>query len=126
MGATTRVLVVDDHPLNRTLLIGMLRVLGVVCDEAADGQEAVAKAAATPYDLILMDWQMPGMDGIAATRAIRAAESAHRARIVAVTGAVAEDEVAMFLAAGMDALLPKPFGIPEVTAMVRQQLPGRG
>lgn len=125
MTTVAKVLVVDDHPLNRTLLVGMLRTLKLDCDEAADGREAVAKAAQTRYDLILMDWQMPTMDGIEATRAIRAAEDGHRPRIVAVTGAVAENDVAALRAAGMDALLPKPFGLLEAMKMVREQLPGR-
>jgi CheY-like chemotaxis protein len=126
MSTTPKVLVVDDHPLNRTLLVGMLRALKLACDEAADGREAVAKAAATPYDLILMDWQMPEMDGIAAARAIRAAETTHHARIIAVTGAIDPEELAAFSAAGMDGHLAKPFGIPELMATVRRQLAGRG
>ncbi len=107
-----RVLLVEDNATNRFVATSMLDRLGVTADVACDGLDAVEKAAGTPYDLILMDIQMPVMDGLEAARRIRAAESASgapRARIVAVTANAFREDLDAALAAGMDGHMPKPF-----------------
>ncbi|CAN5271505.1 MASE1 domain-containing protein [soil metagenome] len=108
-GRAPRILVVDDHPANREVARLMLTAIGCDVVEAVDGVEAVAIAAAQPFDLILMDVRMPRLDGLAATRAIRAEEpEGVRVPILAVTADAMPEDAARCLAAGMDAHLAKP------------------
>lgn len=104
-----RVLIVDDHPVNRDLLRIMMQAADCDVFEAADGREALDAVAARPLDLVLMDVRMPGMDGLAATRAIRAlAAPARDIPVLAVTADAMPEDAARCLAAGMDGHLPKP------------------
>jgi CheY-like chemotaxis protein/HPt (histidine-containing phosphotransfer) domain-containing protein len=104
------ILVVDDNPVNRTMLLRMLECLGLHADAAEDGDRAVAAATARVYDLILMDCMMPVMDGLEATRRIRAASHPSRqAWIIAVTANTLRNDRARCLAAGMNDYMPKPF-----------------
>ena len=104
-----RVLIVDDHPTNREVARLMLAPLGCEIFEAVDGIEAVEMAAASPFDLILMDVRMPRMDGLAATRAIRALGDDHaRTPILAVTADAMPEDAARCMAAGMDGHVAKP------------------
>ncbi|CAN5178699.1 MASE1 domain-containing protein [soil metagenome] len=105
-GFPPRVLVVDDHPANREVARLMLAAVGCEVAEACDGDEAIDMAAAQPFDLILMDVRMPRVDGLAATRAIRATGNA--VPILAVTADAMPEDAARCLAAGMDAHLAKP------------------
>lgn len=105
-GAALRVLVVDDHSTNREVARLMLTAMGCTVSEACDGDEAIEMAATQAFDLILMDVRMPRVDGLAATRAIRAA--GNRAPILAVTADAMPEDVKRCLAAGMDAHLAKP------------------
>jgi CheY-like chemotaxis protein len=105
-----RVLLAEDNPVNQKVATHMLRRLGYAADVAENGAAAVAAVTREPYDVVLMDMQMPVMDGLEATRRIVAGEhfGAHRPHIIALTAnAMAEDE-AQCLAAGMDAFLTKP------------------
>jgi len=111
--ASTRyhLLLVDDSPDNRQLVCAFLRGQAWAITEATDGTEAVAAAAQMRFDLILMDIQMPGMDGYAAAQAIRRDErSAGRpaVRMVALSAHTAQDDIDRALAAGCDAYLVKP------------------
>ena len=110
------ILVVDDFVTNRMVACEILRHLGHRCDMAADGAEAVVKAATQYYDAILMDLHMPKLGGIAPARQIRAAESGrgHRVPIVALTVEVDSKVHAECREAGMDGVLTKPFHIAEV------------
>lgn len=104
--AAPRILVVDDHPANREVARLMLAAVGCETAEACDGDEAIAMAATQAFDLILMDVRMPRVDGLAATRAIRAA--GNTVPILAVTADAMPEDAARCLAAGMDDHLPKP------------------
>ena len=104
-----RVLVVDDHPVNREVARLILTACGCEVAECEDGAEAVEAAATQPFDAILMDVRMPGMDGLAATRAIRAlGGAAGRTPIVAVTADVMRGDVQRCREAGMNGHVPKP------------------
>jgi two-component system, sensor histidine kinase and response regulator len=108
-----RLLLAEDNPINREVALALLEGLGLHIEVAEDGQQALDKARAAPYDLILMDMQMPVLDGLAATRAIRALPSVPRMPILAMTAnAFAEDRAAC-LDAGMDDFVSKPVD-PEV------------
>jgi signal transduction histidine kinase/CheY-like chemotaxis protein len=113
------VLVVDDNPINQRVATRSLQKLGCRVDTAANGEEAVDAALRTPYALILMDCQMPLMDGYEATRQLRARQDGSaRTAIVAMTaGARAEDREAC-LACGMDDYLSKPFTLADLQRVV--------
>jgi PAS domain S-box-containing protein len=104
-----RVLLVDDHHVNQRVAAGILKNIGHEVDLAADGCEAVAQAKSRTYDVILMDMQMPRMDGLEATRIIRALPGdAGRVPIIAMTAnAFSSDRDACF-GAGMDDFVSKP------------------
>ena len=107
--AALRVLIVDDHPVNRDLLRVMLRAAGCDTLEAADGAEAVEAVSIHSVDLVLMDVRMPRMDGISATQAIRRLDAPARdVPILAVTADAMPEDAARCLAAGMDGHLAKP------------------
>ncbi len=120
-----RLLLVEDNETNREISGAILETLGCQVDFAHDGAQAVAAAAATHYDLILMDCQMPVMDGFEATRRIRAAEQAagDAARpIIALTAnALAGDREAC-LAAGMSDYLAKPINRAQLTTILARHL----
>ena len=118
--AAAHVLVADDSPTNVFVLAGMLRVLGIPAVCAANGAEAVEMARARPPALVFMDMQMPRLDGIAAARAIRAADPGRRVAIVAVTASPGIDRRADFRAAGFDDLLLKPVELPAVRRVVER------
>ncbi len=104
-----RVLVVDDRPVSRELLVRLLEPIGFPLREAANGQEAVDQCRAFQPDLIWMDLRMPVMDGIEATRQIRALPGGAAIRIVALTASRFEEDRAEVLAAGFDGFVRKPF-----------------
>jgi PAS domain S-box-containing protein len=104
-----RILVVDDEPMNREVAQNLLESVGLKVDTAKDGEEAVALACETEYAVILMDVQMPTMNGLDATRLLRQMPCYRETPIIAVTAnAFAEDKVRC-LAAGVNSLLIKPF-----------------
>ena len=103
-----RVLVAEDNPFARAVLKTVLTELGHQADFAGSGEAVIAAAAQRRHDLILMDVTLPGMDGLAATRAIRAAENGARVPIIGVSGRAEARDVEAAHAAGMDAFLAKP------------------
>lgn len=102
-----RILIADDHAVNRLVLRTMLRVFGFRADEAADGKEALEACKARPYDLILMDCHMPNVDGIECARLIRALGGI-RPVIVGITAEASADTRNVCLKAGMDRVIQKP------------------
>ncbi len=104
-----RVLVAEDNAINQEVAIGLLARLGHHAEVAADGREALAMVEASTYDLVLMDVQMPRMDGVEATRAIRAMPPPRNVLpVVALTANAMHGDRESFLAAGMDDYLTKP------------------
>jgi signal transduction histidine kinase/ligand-binding sensor domain-containing protein/DNA-binding response OmpR family regulator len=105
-----RVLVVEDQPLNREVANGMLTSLGLRVETANDGLEALARLEKERFDLVLMDCEMPVMDGLTAAAAVRRREgNGPRTPIVALTADATETGRTACLAAGMDDYLTKPF-----------------
>ena len=117
---SVRILVVDDVDLNRELAVAYLASDSHSVDLAADGQEAIARARLGVYDLILMDVQMPGVDGLAATRAIRECFSARALPIIAMTAQALPNQIADCIDAGMNDYLAKPITPISLTAMVEK------
>jgi PAS domain S-box-containing protein len=113
------ILVVEDHKLVRTMIADMLAELGHNADLACDGQEAVAAVQARRYDLVLMDAQMPKMDGAAATKAIRALDPpANAVPIVALTAHAIEGYRDACVAAGMNDYLSKPVKLRALSTLL--------
>nr|WP_249208762.1 PAS domain-containing hybrid sensor histidine kinase/response regulator [Magnetospirillum sulfuroxidans] len=114
-----RVLVVEDNPINQQVAVGLLAKLGHRADVADDGSEAVALVERGEYDLILMDMQMPRMDGLTATRIIRGLNSAKaEVTIIAMTANAMEGDRDACLAAGMNDYLAKPIDRHRLAAIL--------
>jgi PAS domain S-box-containing protein len=109
-----RVLVVDDLDVNRELLREMLEFLGLTVDEAANGQEAIAKAHAKPPHIILMDQVMPGMDGMEATRILRNNFDKQSLAIIGITANAFKESQQQFFEAGINGFIAKPFRAQEL------------
>ncbi len=117
------VLVVDDHPVNRRILAAMMRATGAEVTLAADGEQAVALFEERQFWLVLMDCQMPVMDGFEAARRIRALPGGDAA-ILAVSASALEEDLRRVREAGMDALLTKPVRLEELQRVLAEQLRG--
>lgn len=114
-----RILVADDQELNQLVVTELLRILGVRCDTAQDGLEAVDACRAANYDLVLMDVEMPRMNGREATVAIR--RLPHRPVIIGLTAHGLEEEVQACLGAGMEGVLRKPVGLEDLRRLLSQR-----
>ncbi|MEG3902384.1 ATP-binding protein [Microcoleus sp. B4-C5] len=111
---TYRILIVDDKPLNRQLLIKILSPLGFELKEANNGQEAIEIWDSWEPHLIWMDMRMPVMDGYEATQYIKGTIKGQATAIIALTASVLEEERAVILSAGCDAFMRKPFREPDI------------
>ena len=118
-----RILVVEDHEENRRILRDLLTASGYEMLEALTGEEGVARAEAERPDLILMDIQLPGLDGYEATRRIKAIPALNAIPIIVVTSyALSGDDVKAF-EAGCDAYVTKPFSPRALLAKIREYVP---
>ncbi|WP_232630871.1 response regulator [Methylobacterium sp. Leaf118] len=121
--AGVTILLAEDHAINQELTRRLLERQGCEVDVVADGAAAVAAVQARIYDLVLMDVQMPGMDGLTATRRIRALPHPSRhVPIVALTAGVLPEQVRAILEAGLNAHLAKPIDRAELCAAIAGQL----
>ncbi len=122
-----KLLLVEDNPVNQQVAQAMLESLGFSPVVVGDGQQAVEAVQREDFDLVLMDCQMPVMDGFDATAAIRMQErgTTRHLPIVALTGNAVEGDRQQCLEAGMDGYLTKPFTLDQLTGMLRRYLPPR-
>lgn len=102
------VLVAEDDSISSRVILAMLNDLAIRADWAENGLQALDKATHNSYDLILMDWQMPVLDGVDATRLIRARSGDRQPAIVMLTARLMEGDKEICLAAGVDEVLVKP------------------
>ena len=118
-----RILVIEDQEDNRRIVRDLLTSVGYEIIEAVTGEEGVTAAATHVPDLILMDIQLPGLDGYEATRRIRANPALRQIPIIAVTSyALSGDDVKAF-AAGCNGYVSKPFSPRALLAKIREYLP---
>ena len=127
--ADWRILLVEDNELNQEIAMTILEEAGCAVDVASDGAEAVEKvrhSLENPYDVVLMDIQMPVMDGIEATKTIRALDDPQLARlpIVAMTANAFEEDRQRVLSAGMNGHLGKPIDVAKMFATLQSILSG--
>ncbi len=120
------ILVVDDVETNRKVAVAMLRKLGVQADVARDGREALQKLQETAYDLVLLDCQMPVMDGFDTARQIRANEadqdSSNHLPIIAMTAHALDKDRTAAMAVGMDGFITKPYSMEVLQAVIQRWL----
>ena len=119
------ILLAEDNPVNQQVAIRLLNKLGYAAHVVQSGQEAVDAVECLPYALVLMDCQMPLMDGFEATHAIRRAESSGKTRlpIIAMTANAMQGDRERCIAAGMDDYISKPIDTDRLRAMLEQWLP---
>ena len=118
-GASLRILVAEDNLVNRSVITAMLKKLGHRCDTVENGLEALDALVRSPFDLVLMDVQMPVMDGLTATRRIRGLPGSHASiPVVALTANAMKGDREECLNAGMDDFLTKPIAVNELQQML--------
>jgi signal transduction histidine kinase/CheY-like chemotaxis protein/HPt (histidine-containing phosphotransfer) domain-containing protein len=119
-----RILLAEDHPLNQRVALRMLERLGYRADVAANGREVLERLVREPYDVVLMDVQMPEMNGLDASRAICARwPVSERPRIIAMTAEAVEGDRQTCLAAGMDDYVVKPVSLAQLRRALGQCCP---
>ncbi len=118
-----RILVIEDQEDNRQILRDLLASADFEVIEAEDGEAGLAAAAAHRPDLILMDIQLPGLDGYEATRRLKADATLHAIPVIAITAYELNEAEDKARAAGCDAYIAKPFSPRQLLAKVREYLP---
>jgi two-component system cell cycle response regulator DivK len=122
-GTPRKILVVDDHEDNRRILRDLLTTAGMEVIEAFTGQDAVTRAEKEGVDLVIMDIQLPDMDGYEATRRIKALPERRGVPIIAVTSYALSGDEAKAVEAGCDGYVSKPFSPRALLAKIREYLP---
>jgi len=117
-----RILIIEDNEKNRSLLWDILNYHGYELAVAGDGQEGIDLARTLMPDLILMDIQMPGMDGMTAGRILKGDPATSGLKIIALTSFAMRGDQEKFLAAGFDGYLSKPISTRELPGLVKQWL----
>jgi CheY-like chemotaxis protein len=118
------VLFVEDDAMNRRVVRDMLRVVGTVMEEAEEAESGLAMLGATPYDMVLMDLRMPGMDGITAIRALRAAPGPNQTTpVVVITADMAPDLRDRCMEAGADDVIVKPVAMAALLDTMARLVP---
>lgn len=115
-------LVADDDPALRELMTDVLGHFGLKCDAVPDGQFAIDKLSSKSYDIILLDWNMPNMDGLSAARIIRADSKYDHIPIIAVTANSSETDRLTCLNAGMNDFVAKPYSLDSVKKVLLRWL----
>jgi signal transduction histidine kinase/CheY-like chemotaxis protein/HPt (histidine-containing phosphotransfer) domain-containing protein len=126
-GRNARILVAEDNITNQQVALGILKKIGLSADAVADGAEALKALESIPYDLVLMDVQMPVMDGLEATRRIRDPRSSvleHSIPIIAMTAYAMQGDKERCMASGMNDYVSKPVSRVELVAVLERWLPG--
>jgi len=110
--AQINVLVVEDNPLNMELIVEILKSSGFLVSGAINGEEAIKMVENEHYDLILMDIELPGMDGISAIKIIKSKPGYNKVPNIALTAFAMKGDREKFLAAGFDDYIAKPIDVP--------------
>ena len=122
--AGARILLAEDNEVNREIALAMLEGVGLGAESAANGVEALRLARAGPYDLVLMDMQMPEMGGLEATRALRQLPGWQSVPILALTANAFEDDRRACTDAGMNGFIVKPIAVGQFYAALLHWLDG--
>lgn len=121
-----KILIVEDNPANMTLAVFLLNSAGYTILSAVDAEAGLAVARADRPDLILMDIQLPGMDGLEATALLKADEATRAIPVIALTALAMKGDEARIRAAGCDGYIAKPLAYKEFLAAVSAQLSNNG
>ena len=117
MSDALQILLAEDSAINRKLLTRFIQKIGHSVTTATNGREAVELWRHNPYDIILMDINMPIMDGLEATKEIRRLEEGRRIVIIALTASSSDEDRKMCEQAGMDSLITKPVSLTELRTL---------
>jgi len=116
------IILAEDDPLNQKVALLMLKKLGIMADVAANGLEVLQALEGQPYDMVLMDIQMPEMDGIEATKIIRE-RWPHGPKIIVITSCISDVYRELCFDAGAHEFLAKPVKIEELTDAIKRNIP---